>query len=506
MENSSFRNPSVAVIGAGMTGILMAIRLREAGINDVTILEKADRVGGTWRENTYPGVACDVPAHMYTYSFRGNPEWEHRFAHGDEIQAYMEQVAAEYGVTHQVRFNESLDECHYRDGKWHLVTSKGNSLVVDFVVAATGILHHPAYPDIEGLDSFRGAMFHTARWNHDVSLEGKRVGIIGTGSTATQVISEIAKTVGHLTVFQRTPQWIFSVPDKHYTEEDKAALRGNTKLMKKLSRRYAFMMRHTFTAAVTGSKTAHALISWLTRRNLRKSVRDPQLRARLTPNYKVGCKRLVISSTFYEAIQRDNVLLETTAIERISENGVVTKDGVEHQLDVLILATGFHPFNFMRPMNLTGRDGLSIDDAWAKKVQAYRSVCLPGFPNFFLMLGPNTPIGNYSVIAMSEVQSRYVLKLIDHWRRGRLDAVEATEEAKLRYNNYLKAGMGKTVWVGGCQSWYLDADGDPAMWPYSWDQWVKELEEPELDDFHPGEPARTAPAEITPPGPAERAA
>jgi cation diffusion facilitator CzcD-associated flavoprotein CzcO len=506
MKNNSIRNPSVAVIGAGMTGILMAIRLREAGISDVTILEKADKVGGTWRENTYPGVACDVPAHMYTYSFRGNPEWEHRYAHGDEIQTYMEQVAAEHGVTDRVRFNESLDECHYRDGKWHLATSKGNSLVVDFVVAATGILHHPAYPDIEGLDSYRGAMFHTARWNHDVSLEGKRVGIIGTGSTATQVISEISKTAGHLTVFQRTPQWIFSVPDKNYTEADKAALRGNQKLMKKLSERYAFLMRHTFTAAVTGGKIAHALISWLTKRNLRKSVRDPQLRAKLTPNYKVGCKRLVISSTFYEAIQRDNVLLETTAIERVSERGVVTRDGAEHELDVLILATGFHPFNFMRPMNLTGRDGLSIDEAWAKKVQAYRSLCLPGFPNFFLMLGPNTPIGNYSVIAMSEVQSRYVLKLIDHWRRGRLETVEATEEAKVRYNNYLKAGMGKTVWVGGCQSWYLDADGDPAMWPYSWDQWVKELAEPELDDFQQGTPARTVPAEIEPPQPAERAA
>jgi cation diffusion facilitator CzcD-associated flavoprotein CzcO len=215
----------------------------------------------------------------------------------------------------------------------------------------------------------------------------------------------------------------------------------------------------------------------------------------------VGCKRLIFSSTFYEAMQRENVYLETNAIERVTEGGIVTKDGTEHQLDVLILATGFNPFNFMRPMNLTGRDGLSIDDAWSKKVQAYRSVCIPGFPNFFLMLGPNTPIGNYSVIAMSEVQSQYVLKLIDHWRHERLQTVEATEDAKVRFNSYVKAGMGKTVWVGGCQSWYLDPDGDPAMWPYSWEQWVKELEEPELEDFH-----RRAPAEIVPLQPAEKAA
>jgi cation diffusion facilitator CzcD-associated flavoprotein CzcO len=493
MQTNGVKNPSVAVIGAGMTGILMAIKLREAGITDVTILEKAAKVGGTWRENTYPGVACDVPAHMYTYSFQGNPEWEHRFAHGDEIQSYFEQVSGDYGVTDQVRFNESVEQSHYRDGKWHLQTSKGNNLVVDFVVAATGILHHPAYPDITGLDSFKGEMWHTARWNHDIDLRGKRVGIIGTGSTATQVISEISKTAGKLTVFQRTPQWVISVPDKQYSESDKSRLRGKQSLMSKLSARYAFIFRSTFTAAVTGNKLAHRLVNWLARRNLRKSVRDPALRAKLTPDYKVGCKRLIFSSTFYTAVQRDNVALEAAGIDSINENGVVTKDGEEHELDVLILATGFHPFNFMRPMDLTGRDGLSIDDAWSKKVQAYRSVCVPGFPNYFLMLGPNTPIGNYSVIAMSEVQSAYVLQLIDLWREGVLETVEATEPAKVRFNDYLKAGMGKTVWVGGCQSWYLDADGDPAMWPYSWEQWVAELEQPDLDDFH-----RKQPAEIVP--------
>ena len=223
-------------------------------------------------------------------------------------------------------------------------------------------------------------MFHTARWNHDVSLEGKRVGIIGTGSTASQVISEISKTAGHLTVFQRTPQWIFSVPDKDYSEADKARLRGNQSLMSKLSERYAFIMRNTFTAAVTGNKLAHSFISWLTKRNLRKSVRDPELRAKLTPDYKVGCKRLIISSTFYEAMQRDNVALETNGIERISERGVVTRDGTEHELDVLILATGFHPFNFMRPMNLTGRDGVSIDEAWSKKCRPTARCACPASP------------------------------------------------------------------------------------------------------------------------------
>lgn len=494
---TSRENPSVAVIGAGMTGILMAIKLREAGISDITILEKADKLGGTWRENTYPGVACDVPAHMYTYSFRGNAEWSHRFARGAEIQQYFQQVADEQGITPQIRFNEALETCHYVDGKWQLTTSQGKDLEVDFVVSATGILHHPAYPDIPGLDSFKGEMWHTARWNHDVDLAGKRVGIIGTGSTACQTIGELGHTAGHLTVFQRTPQWIIRVPDKAYTDADKARLRGRQDKLAAISRRYAFVLRNTFSKAVTGSKLQHAYMSWTAKRNLRKSVRDPKLRQKLTPDYPVGCKRLIINNTFYDAVQRDNVALETTAIERICDKGVVTSDGVTHELDVLILATGFHPFNFMRPMDLRGRDGLGIDEAWSKKVQAYRSLCVPGFPNFFLMLGPNTPIGNYSVIAMSEVQAAYVLKLIDAWRSGELPAVEATEQAKQRFNAYLREGMKNTVWVGGCQSWYLDADGDPAMWPYSWQQWEKELQQPDLDDF-----VRVTPAEAEPLRPA----
>ena len=500
MQTDSTRQPSVAVIGAGMTGILMAIKLREAGIEDITILEKAHKLGGTWRENTYPGVACDVPAHMYTYSFRGNPEWDYRFAHGDQIQQYFEDVAAEYGVTDRIRFNESLDQCHWEQGKWHLVTSQGNRFTVDFVVAATGILHHPAYPEISGIDDFKGDMWHTARWNHDVDLTGKRVGIIGTGSTAVQVISEISKTAGHLTVFQRTPQWVAGLPDKEYSEQEKAKLRGNERAMDKLRDRYSWFFSHTFTKAVSGGKLQHAVLSWRVKRNLRKSVKDPALRAKLTPDYKVGCKRLIFSNTFYDAMQRDNVCLETGGIDHIEEGGVMTTDGQLHELDVLILSTGFKPFNFMRPMDLTGRDGLDIEEAWSNKVQAYRSVCLPGFPNFFLMLGPNSPIGNYSVIAMSEVQSKYVLKLIDHWRAGTLETVEATEEAKVRFNEHLRQGMGNTAWVGGCQSWYLDADGDPALWPYSWQQWEKEMAEPDLDDFH-----RVAPAEIVPLRPSEAA-
>lgn len=477
------RNPSVVVIGAGMTGMLMTIKLQEAGITDITVLEKKDKVGGTWRENTYPGVACDVPAHMYTYSFSPNPNWSHRFAPGTEIQAYFESVAEKYAVNERVRFNESVSSCHYRDGKWYLETSKGEKLEADFVIAATGILHHPAFPDIEGIKDFKGDMFHTAQWDHSVDLAGKRVGIIGTGSTAAQVIPELAKSVSKLTVFQRTAQWIVPQPNPAYSEETKQELRTNKRFLERVRYRHFRFFEEAFSKAVVGKKIPHMFMSFMAKWNLRRNVRDPELRAKLTPNYKVGCKRLIFSSLFYPAMQHDNVQLETNGIERIETGGVRTKDGQLHELDVLVLSTGFHPFNFMRPMDLRGKNGLAIDEAWSKKVQAYRSVCLPEFPNFFLMLGPNTPIGNYSVIEMSEVQGRYVMQLLQAWREGQMDTVEATHAAKDRFNAYLRDGMSKTVWVGGCQSWYLDADGDPAMWPYTWEQWTREMAKPVMSDF-----------------------
>ncbi len=484
MNAQSLRTPSVIIVGAGMTGILMTIKLREAGITDITILEKKANVGGTWRENNYPGVACDIPAHMYTYSFEPNAEWSHRFAHGNEIQEYFERVGRKYGVTEKVRFNEAVVNSVYNNGKWTVKTNKGDTLEADFLIGATGILHHPAFPDIKGLDSFNGKMFHTAQWDQSVDLSGKRVGVIGTGSTAAQIIPELTKEAKKVSVFQRTPQWIFPLPNKTFDEKQKQAWRANPNKMHRLRKWYTRGIEHIFSKAVTGHKLQHAFVDFMCKRNLNKSVKDPVLREKLRPDYTVGCKRLIINSTFYEGIQKPNADLVTEGIERIEERGIITKDGNLHELDVLILSTGFHPFNFMRPMEMYGKDGLNINDAWSRKIQAYRSVLLPNFPNFFLMLGPNTPIGNFSVIAMSEVQTNYILKLIDLWRESKIDTVEAKQEALVSFNQYLKAGMKDTAWVGGCQSWYLDGDGDPAMWPYSWKRWVTEMAQPNVNDLN----------------------
>lgn len=482
------RNPSVVIIGAGMTGILMVIKLREAGITNITILEKTHNIGGTWRENTYPGVACDVPSHMYTYSFEPNPEWSNFFAKGPEIQQYFERVARKYGVMDIVRFNEAVTDARFKEGKWQVKTSKGAELESDFLIAATGILHHPAYPDIEGLDSFKGEMFHTARWNHDADIApGKKVGVIGTGSTAAQFIPELVKTGADVNVFMRTPQWLLPIPDFTISEKTKQRMKKRPWLARASRSLSIALLEHFFTKAVTGHKIQRWLLETACKLNIRFSIKDPELRKKLTPDYKVGCKRVIINKTFYNGIQQPNAHLITEGIVRITEKCIVTKDAAgneqEHELDVLVLSTGFNPFNFMRPMNMIGREELHIDDAWSERIKAYRSLMLPNYPNFFLMLGPNTPIGNFSVIAMSEVQTNWVIKLIDRWRDGEYDEVEAPWESVNKFNAYVKKGLEGTAWVGGCQSWYLDADGDPILWPYTWQRWVDEMEQPKMEDL-----------------------
>jgi cation diffusion facilitator CzcD-associated flavoprotein CzcO len=484
MKNKTLRAPRVVIVGAGMTGLLLFIKLREAGIQDVIILEKKDRLGGTWRDNTYPGVACDVPAHMYTYSFEPNPEWSKRFAEGSEIYAYFEKVGRKYGVIDHINFNEEVTEAKYQKGKWKIRTSQNRTLESDFLISATGILRKVNKPHINGLEAFKGDVFHTAEWRHDVDLKNKRVGVIGTGSSATQVTTTLANQGVNLHVFQRTPQWIMSFPNKEVSEKEKEACRENILLPVFYHKFQSFLIEQMGSKAVIGNKVQHTLLSMVCKFNLRKNIKDKALREKLTPDYQVGCKRLILSDGYYNAMQLKNVSLVTDGIDQLNEAGIVTKDGRQHNLDVIVMATGFDPFAYMRPMNLIGKNGIHINESWQKKIQAYRSLNLPDFPNFFLMLGPNSPIGNFSVIAISEAQTAYVVKVIQSWQQRQFDEIAAKPAAVERFNNYVRAGMGKTVWVTGCNSWYLDGDGDPAMWPYTWKQWLKEMAKPDLNDFN----------------------
>ncbi len=482
--SKSLRTPDVVIIGAGMSGILSAVRLHEAGIDSYTVYEKAASVGGTWRDNTYPGLSCDVPAHMYTYSFESNPDFSHRFAMGPEIRQYFERVAKEYDVLPKVKFNKELVSAKYVDNKWHMKTQDGDEVIADIVISACGVLHHPYTPGIEGLDTFAGTKFHTGRWDHGVDLAGKKVGIIGTGSTSVQVIPAIIDKVGHLSVFQRTPQWILPLAQKTYSDKSKERLRRNPKLAARIRNIYSWLFEKTFARAVVGAKLPQMLVGLASRHHLKSKVKDPALRAKLTPDYQPMCKRIIIGNGFYEAIQRPKANLITGDIERIEPTGVRTKDGVLHPLDVLILATGFKAHNFMRPMEMIGESGLTIDQAWEKGTQAHRSISLPGFPNFFMMIGPNSPIGNYSLISIAELQVNYILQLIDLWRDQTCDAIEPKPQATERFNEAIKGAMGGTVWVTGCQSWYLDKNGNPAMWPWTYERFTEDMSHPRLDEFN----------------------
>ena len=477
------RTPRVVIVGAGMSGLLSAIKLRDAGITNITILEKADKVGGTWRDNTYPGLSCDVPAHMYTYSFAGNPEYSNRYAKGPEIQAYFERVSKEYELESLIQFSTEVTDAQYENAEWRLTTASGEQLVADIVLCATGVLHHPRYPDIPGLEDFNGEMWHTARWNHNVDLTGKRVGIIGTGSTATQIVAAITDKVGTLNLFQRTAQWIYPLFDREYKESHKEKLRNDKSLSRKLHDRYSWLFNVTFPKLVTGNRLLQWLVSYTCKWHLESKVKDPALREKLRPSYQAGCKRLIFAKGFYEAIQKDNANLITENIERIEPTGVRTKDGQLHECDVLVLATGFHAHSFMRPMEMHGVDGQSLAQLWSEGAFAHKTISLPGFPNFFMLTGPNSPIGNFSLIAINELQVDYILKLIEKWTSGEADAIEPRAEVTSLYNQKLQDSMNHTIWVTGCKSWYFDEFGKLAMWPWSMDLFREEMAAPKWEEF-----------------------
>jgi cation diffusion facilitator CzcD-associated flavoprotein CzcO len=478
------RDLRFAIIGAGMAGILSAVKLTEAGLTDFTIYEKADRVGGTWRENTYPGVACDVPSQLYCYSFALNSEWTHPYASGEEIESYFERVAREHDVERSIRFGDEIVSCEFVEGRWHLETASGHRDVVDVVIAATGVLHHPSYPDIEGLESFAGHAFHSARWDHDVPLAGKRVGVIGTGSTAVQITAAIVDEVEHLSLFQRTAQWVMPQENPPYTDEMKKVFRDDPALLEKIHGELSQMFADGFANAVVDADSpAMKMIEDVCRDNLEQNVSDPELRERLRPDYRAACKRLVVSGDFYQAIQQPNAELVTAGIECIEPGGIRTRDGVLHELDVLVLATGFHVDSFMRPMSVVGRDATQLAGVWAQRPNAYLSISIPDFPNFFMLNGPNGPVGNFSLIEVAELQFGYIMGLVERVHSGECREISATQEAMDHHEADRVEAAKKTVWTTGCRSWYLDDRGVPATWPWPFDRFRAEMAAPKAEAY-----------------------
>ena len=472
-----------AVIGAGMAGILSAIRLPEAGFASVTVFEKADRVGGTWRENTYPGLCCDVPSHLYSYSFAPSADWSHRFSPGIEIQAYLERIAAEHGVPERVRFGDEVVRCELAGRRWHLTTARGHQDDFDVVIAATGVLHHPWLPDIEGLDAFRGPTFHSARWDHRVHIDGARVGVIGTGSTAVQIVSAIVDRVSKLSLFQRTAQWVMPQENPSYSDAERGVYRRHPELLEAARSNEMGVFDLFSPAVIDKDSELLALIERACLENLENNVKDPELRERLRPDYRAACKRLIISPDFYAAIQKPTAELVTDRIARIEPDGVRTADGRLHELDVLVLATGFKANSFMRPIEIVGRDGLTLEEAWSPRPEAYLSISIPGFPNLFMLNGPNGPVGNFSLIEVAELQLGYILQLLDTVRSGVCHQISASPAALSAYEVARAQAAERTVWVTGCRSWYLDDRGLPAVWPWPFERFRKVIREPDLDAY-----------------------
>ena len=476
------------IVGAGMSGILAAIKLVEAGQDDIVVYEKGAEIGGTWRENRYPGLTCDVPAHCYTYSFAPYAEWSAFYAAGAEIKTYFEKVIDQYGVRQYIQTSSEVTRCEWDGSKWQIELHDGRKDDADIVIAASGVLHHPKLPEIAGIEDFAGAIFHSARWDDSVPLDGKRIGVIGNGSTGVQIVTALSGRAERLVHLQRSPQWVMPVQQFAYSDEDRDAFRSDTARIDaiRFGDDYWGGIRRFNAAIIDPDSPEMAEIEQLCVRNLEESIKDPVLREKLRPDYHPACKRLIYSWNYYDAVQKPAVEVDTTGIERIEANGIRMRDGRFHELDIIVLATGFRADRFIRPTTVIGQDGRSLDDFWARRPTAYYAVTLPGFPNFFMLNGPTGPAGNFSLIDIAEKQWDYLTKLMRPLLDGSATWVAPRDEAHADYEERRIAAARGTVFGTGCTSWYLDAEGVPGTWPWSYDAFADAMAEPVYADYVSG--------------------
>jgi cation diffusion facilitator CzcD-associated flavoprotein CzcO len=471
------REPRIVIVGAGMSGLCQTILLDRAGFRDVTILEKADRPGGTWRDNRYPGLTCDVPSHLYQYSFDLNPSWSRVFSPGPEIQNYFEQSARRHNIERMIRYRAEVVDAHHTGQHWRLTTHDGETLDADFVILATGFLHRPRTPDFVGMSDFAGRMVHSARWSEDIDVSGKRIAVIGNGSTGVQLISAVAGVAAHATLFQRTPQWVARLPNPSIPPAARALL-SRSRLLSGALRRAEDESFKIFSVFLTRPGLRRRLVNRECKRNL-ASVADPSLRAKLTPDYRPGCKRLIIHPDFYRQVQRSDVSVETAAIDRFEERGIRTADGRLHEADIVVLATGFNAHDYVRPATVRTHDGHTLDDVWSAGPRAHKSVAVQDMPNLFMLLGPHSPIGNFSLVQVAEAQAAYVLRWITRWATGEYDTLRPTAVAIDAYLEHIRRGLPGTVWTTGCTSWYQGPDGLPELWPYLPQDYLRLLNAPD---------------------------
>ena len=458
----------VAVVGSGFSGIGTAVALERAGIDDFVVFERAGTLGGTWRDNTYPGAACDVPSHLYSFSFAPKSDWSHVYSRQPEIRAYLEQVAADSGVLPHLHLDTDVVAGAWDDAAlvWRLQTSRGD-LTADVLVSGAGGLVEPHLPEVPGIDSFQGPWFHSARWDHSVDLAGKRVAVVGTGASAAQFVPELQGTAARVVVFQRTPPWVIPRLDRPYTEREHRRYRSAPGLLR-LDRARQYVVHEARLRAFTGGGRVRALFEKRARAFLAQQVPDPELRAKLTPDYAIGCKRIIVSNDYLPALTRPNVEVVASPVAEVRAHSVVDAAGREHEVDAIVYGTGFRAMDIALGHRLVGREGRTLREEWDDGgVRAHRGTTVAGFPNLFLLLGPNTALGHTSVVLMIEAQIGYVvaaLRLMDDAGAGALEVRRSAQEA---YDARLQDELDDTVWnAGGCRSWYRDEQGrNFAIWP-----------------------------------------
>jgi cation diffusion facilitator CzcD-associated flavoprotein CzcO len=480
-------SPSVTVVGAGFGGVGAVLLLHRAGYENVTVFERGERVGGVWHHNTYPGAACDVPSHLYEFSFEPNPRWSRHYAPQAEIQAYLESLLRRYGVDDRIRTSTEVKSAHWDDerSKWVLETS-GGSHETDVLITACGQLSVPKLPPVAGLESFEGPAFHTAQWRHDVDLAGKRVAVIGTGCSAIQTVPAIQPIVEHVDVYQRSPGWTFPKMDGEYKERTKR-LFERFPILQRLDRALVFAFMEFGAAGMTRHRWMLAPFRFAARRQINKAIKDPDLRRKVTPTDEVGCKRIMLTDEWYPTLTEPNVELITDKIAEVTEGAIRTDDGRERPADVLVLATGFKSHGFVAPMEIVGPDGHTLTEEWADVPRAYLGTSVPGFPNMFLLYGPNTNGGTGSVIYTIEAGMSHIISALDELGRTGARRIEVRRQKAEEFDRELRMALAGSVWHTGCTNWYVDENGnDPSQWPWLWSTYRRRVERIEPGTYELG--------------------
>ena len=457
----------LAILGAGFSGLGAAMALQKAGFHDLLIFEKAARVGGTWRENIYPGAACDVKSIMYSYSYAMNPNWSRVFSPGSEIQTYIEDTAFNAGLMDRIRFNHAATALTWEDGGWTLMFAGGKQVRSRFIISALGPLHVPVKPAFPGADTYQGTIMHSAEWQPDYDVSGKKIAIIGSAASAVQIAPAVAQKAARVTILQRTANWIVPREDAAYRNWQKKLFRLLPFTQRLLRWKIYLMSELRFTAFRGEDRLFHRFMRHLVVKFMRSQIDDPELREKIMPDYALGCKRILLSDDYLACLNRNNVTLETSGIDHINGSGIVTASGEQIDADLIVLATGFNPTKMLGDMVVTGKGGVKLGDQWAAKIQAYRTIHIANMPNFFMMVGPNSGLGHLSIIFMIEQQARYITRLMRHMRNHHLSNVSVAPAVENAYNAQLQTDLKFTIWHSGCKSWYQDENGHIfSLWPH----------------------------------------